>query len=242
LARLLDEGQAIFGTDVPLSLDFEAVANNQTSTLPGMEDLAAEHVSLIMKHQPTGGYLLAGHSFGGLLAFEIAHQLQRAGKRVEAVFLLDAWSKPWKRWPDFKLGSKSDIRNTFKNGLGYLVTKSIRRLQFESRKLGLALKHSPPPPKSDDLSDRVSWKLQVKIYRNAVRGYRPRRLESRGVLFRAKEPGPHPYVTDYSFGWAGLFTRGLEIVDVPGTHHTLIQEPHIRTLARHFSAALERNG
>ena len=39
--------------------------------------------------QPRGPYFLAGHSFGGLVSFEIAQQLVRAGESVSFLGLID---------------------------------------------------------------------------------------------------------------------------------------------------------
>jgi len=46
-------------------------------------------LSRIKDVQAAGPYRLAGYSFGGLLAYEIAQQLQAAGDEVEFLFLLD---------------------------------------------------------------------------------------------------------------------------------------------------------
>jgi len=44
----------------------------------------------ILDHQPEGPYFLAGWSFGGMLAFEVACQLEAEGHSVEHVLLIDA--------------------------------------------------------------------------------------------------------------------------------------------------------
>jgi thioesterase domain-containing protein len=54
--------------------------------------LAAEHVEEIRSVQPEGPYYLAGWSFGGPVAFEMALQLQRQGETVAFLGLLDAVS------------------------------------------------------------------------------------------------------------------------------------------------------
>jgi amino acid adenylation domain-containing protein len=49
-----------------------------------------EHVNLIAKTHPDGPYLLFGYSGGGNFAFRTARELERRGKRVRAVVILDA--------------------------------------------------------------------------------------------------------------------------------------------------------
>merc|ERR1719240_602980 len=53
-------------------------------------ELAALHVEDILKIQPFGPYLIGGHSYGGVVAIEVAIQLEQAGREIGAVFCFDA--------------------------------------------------------------------------------------------------------------------------------------------------------
>jgi acetoacetyl-CoA synthetase len=55
-----------------------------------VEEMAAGYVEVIRSQQPTGPYRIAGHSFGALLAFEIARQLSEQGEEIEWLGLIDA--------------------------------------------------------------------------------------------------------------------------------------------------------
>ncbi|MYT22174.1 hypothetical protein GTW69_18055, partial [Streptomyces sp. SID7760] len=54
-----------------------------------VEELAAAHLKALRRVRPTGPYHLAGWSFGGLLAYEMAVQLRAAGQEVAILALLD---------------------------------------------------------------------------------------------------------------------------------------------------------
>jgi amino acid adenylation domain-containing protein len=54
-----------------------------------LEDIAAHHLEEIRMVQPHGPYFLGGYCFGGMLAFEIAQQLQKQGEQVALLVLLD---------------------------------------------------------------------------------------------------------------------------------------------------------
>ena len=58
--------------------------------------------------------------------------------------------------------------------------------------------------------------------------------------FGTEGEGPdQPYVERYAdplLGWGPRTTGGLEAIDVPGGHSSMLQEPHVRTLA----ASLQR--
>lgn len=76
-------------TDVPVyglrARGLEADEEPQTS----VEDMARTYVAAIRAVQPEGPYRVAGHSFGALVAFEVARQLTEAGAEVGWLGLID---------------------------------------------------------------------------------------------------------------------------------------------------------
>ncbi len=52
---------------------------------------ARRSLKLLRSVQPHGPYRIAGHSFGGLVAFEMCHQLRAAGEQVELLAVLDSF-------------------------------------------------------------------------------------------------------------------------------------------------------
>ncbi len=86
LAKLSDPEQPFFGVRYP----------DRASERPypsRIEDLAARFLPEICKIQPQGPYRLGGHSFGGVVAFELAQQLIALGHEVSLVALFDTWGK-----------------------------------------------------------------------------------------------------------------------------------------------------
>lgn len=60
--------------------------------LPGsIEAIAADYVAQIRRLQPHGPYHLLGWSMGGLIAYEMARQLQHAGESLGLLSILDAY-------------------------------------------------------------------------------------------------------------------------------------------------------
>ena len=55
-----------------------------------VEDMAAEYLEAIRKVQPHGPYLLGGWSVGGIIAFEIAHQLEAQNEQVSLLGIIDS--------------------------------------------------------------------------------------------------------------------------------------------------------
>ena len=106
LAELMGGRHPIFGIQVPWPLAWrDAAANDQTSTFPRMEQLVAPYVAALSCHIHSSSCVLAGYSFAGVMAFEVAHQFQRQGGNVNMVMLFDTWIKrptarevAWHKW------------------------------------------------------------------------------------------------------------------------------------------------
>lgn len=242
--HLKDTDLDIFGTVVPLNPEvFEASARKELDKLPTLEAMAAAHTALIQEHQPLGPILLGGHSFGGSMSFEVAHQLQRAGRHVEMIFLLDSWATfpPW--W-------KRLLTLNFSRAWESLSFRASNLWQRAQAKL--SSKKTPSfavslPGQALDSSfgeinrpvGDVPWEVWEKIYVKAGGEYQYRPLPSRGVLFRTKHSDQaHLYRVHADLGWSNVFNEGFEIVEVPGDHFSLLKEPEVLTLAQGFRECL----
>jgi thioesterase domain-containing protein len=81
-----------------------------------------------------------------------------------------------------------------------------------------------------------------RIYRHAMIGYRPQVLPSRGMLFVSKDDWQSNAYRqlDDSLGTSRWFGGGLEVLDVPGDHVTVLDEPHLPELAQCYKKGLEK--
>jgi thioesterase domain-containing protein len=66
---------------------------NAVEGLLSIEEMAAMHVAAIRAERPHGPYVLGGFCLGGLIAYEAAQQLEKAGERVERLLIIDAMVK-----------------------------------------------------------------------------------------------------------------------------------------------------
>ncbi|WP_280373782.1 thioesterase domain-containing protein [Nocardia abscessus] len=84
LAAFLDPDRPIYGLQTPVLAGDEV--------MPGsIEEWAQRYLELIRSQQPNGPYHLLGWSFGGVIAHEMAVQLQRAGEQVELLAVMDSY-------------------------------------------------------------------------------------------------------------------------------------------------------
>ncbi|WP_435022095.1 HAD-IIIC family phosphatase [Tundrisphaera sp. TA3] len=86
------------------------------------------------------------------------------------------------------------------------------------------------------------------VYKQAESAYRPEGLlDVPVVLFRAgagghDDPSDEPFLTIYRderFGW-GRHVRSVEVIDVPGGHGGMLQEPHVSAIAEPLADRIDR--
>jgi thioesterase domain-containing protein len=216
MAQLLHGGPASFATVVPLTpAAVRAATLGKAPDMPSLREMAAAHTALVQSRQSSGPCVLAAYSFGGALAFEVAHQLRREGREVAMIMLLDSWAVPPPKWRALKALALARVRRPGK----------LR------------------PRGAGQLFNGVPWKVLSKVFRNARKNYAYRPLDCCAVLIRSQDSDLAPlYSIDEALGWGGLFTRGLEIVETPGDHFSMFTAPHVATLAARFQERLEKIG
>ena len=82
LAMGLDPDQPVFGLQA-------RGLNGTDEPFDNMEEIAAYYVNEILEQNPQGPYSLAGYSFGGIVAFEMAKQLKARGSEVNMLAIFD---------------------------------------------------------------------------------------------------------------------------------------------------------
>ncbi len=246
LAHLLGPGRTVLEVEQPwLASWHQAAAAGRTAGLPTIPRLAQDYAAALKPRLNGSRLVLGGFSFAGLIAFEVAHQLRSLGTEIEAVFLIDAWAKQpspraiaWHRW-------RREGRN--RAGAGIRSTlRFLREIAAIERRRVRSFRDRPDPGFTgffDETGEPITWRSANHLYTRARESFLPRPLQARGCLFRA-EAGPlHDlHALDESLGWRDLFTRGLEIVPLPGGHAMIEEEAHKFELARQIKTALERLG
>jgi amino acid adenylation domain-containing protein len=230
LARHLGPDQPVFALRLPSE-------GRLWPKLTTHEELASYCLSDIQKRQPHGPYFLGGYSFGGLLVFEIAQQLTNRGEQVGMVVLLDA--EEWNHKRRLAAGTSSSLRRTqilarfsrmCRPGEFTALGESVRR---HAAQLACAVCASVACPTPNRLV-----RLEDMNFFRAGR-YVPQVYPGRLMLIRAcpnvKRPGE-----EYELGWRGLAAGGIEVLDTPGEHLEITQEPHVRVLAKKLKQCLDQ--
>ncbi|MFJ7905259.1 amino acid adenylation domain-containing protein [Streptomyces sp. NPDC096198] len=222
LGRELDGKLAVHG--------IEAVGYNTEATpLNTVEELAERYLQEIGEVAPEGPRLLAGWSFGGVVAYEMAVRLERAGRPVEALILLDS---PVPGSED--LVGDEDVLTRFGADAG-LAAEEIESLDDEQL-IAALVRQSHQAGRLPGRVESTAVRRMVAVARAnglAAARYRPGATVSADVhLLTVSESHPTLKSPDVDpVAWAALTRGRVHRVPVPGNHHDMVHPPHVGELA-----------
>ena len=241
LTRHLGPEQPAYGL-VPRGLDGEGAPRNC------LEEMAAHYVREICQLQPEGPYHLAGYCFGGIVAFEMAQQLQAQGQAVGLLALLEAsWQDAETSARSRHLGNRMRRRLAFEAAqlsrlrgsekLGYLLGRVKMVVLDQPRSLLPQVIHRwKESRRAGSYMDQAIQQVEAAHW-EAVEKYVPRVYPGRVTLFRAARVSAR-FIFDPTYGWAPLAGGGLDIVEIPGERPTIVDEPDVRILAEQLRRCL----
>lgn len=244
------------GTDQPLyglqaqGLDGKRPRHNS------VEAMAAHYIKEIREFQPAGPYHLAGSSFGGLVAYEMARILRAQGIDVAMLALFDTGAPDYPKYlpTSTKLGRwlgdlwfRFDLHwSNFMSARGpekiEYVRIKMQRLKKHYKHLKKAFIHNPIKKIRGRL-ERAALPETIRAVQDsgltAMDTYHPSPYHGRVTLFRA-ETQPAGIVEDPTLGWKDLALGGIDIHVIPGHHGGIVREPRVRVLAERLLECLAR--
>lgn len=206
LAQQLDPDMPVYGVFSQTEIDLLEQPTDQAAPVVTVETLAREYKALIRGIQPHGPYFLGGFSIGGLLAFEVARQLQTEGETIGLIALLDS-KLPGHGFRHLIAGVARRLRLIRREGLGHLLhVYRVYRHQAEHR-------HEP-------------GSRRIQVYAQAIRDHEAAPCDLPAVFLQAgNDPSTAP-----AYGWRSLLPR-LTIERVPGRHMDILEPPNVEVLA-----------
>jgi amino acid adenylation domain-containing protein len=208
-----------------------------------LEEMASDYVAAMRQVQPEGPYHIGGWSLGGTVAFEMARQMAEAGLPVGLVALFDTgMSNTAERDEVTDLERAKFIVGMAKvHGLELPLEKVLsmrpnEQLEYISQqvaKTGLLPANMLPYP-----IERVLELHEAHI--TAATRYKRRFHAGKVTLFKCSvdlDPLRGAKAEDY--GW-GHYAAEVEIVKCPGSHRSMLREPHAKVSAERIKACLDR--
>jgi thioesterase domain-containing protein len=225
LSAVLGDDQPVYGVMLPSGVVYDRKEME-------VEAVASKCFDEIRRLCPVGPYYISGHSFGALIAFEIAKQLARNGEKVGFLGLIDADRNLAKIVP----GQRPPVLRTYRAKLESLAEKGIAEV-FRRRMEHVRLHKRVKLAESAAATAGSTTSFEAKeLMVLAAKRYNPVPYDGSAVLFRAKDEVRNESGRD--LGWAELVRGEFSIVDIPGRHLTIFDEPNVRALAACFNERL----
>jgi thioesterase domain-containing protein len=215
--------------------------------------MAADYLQSVLKIQPSGPYLLGGFCYGGVVALEMARQLQKRGQEVEVVLMIDSQARNLSfRFPrnavallatvfHLKPGTEAEIFRRLKlfllmfqeahevgawRAISFLGSKLKSYLIRGVRLLGPSLSRH-----TETIDASAPWERSTPWWHShlAMEAYVPQKYSGRIVLFRSASIKNEAF-HDPTAGW-GQITSDVAVEWIPGDHRSCVTK-HVADLAR----------
>jgi len=222
LAHCLGTEQPVYGLQA-------TTLDGKTEHSARIEDRAIHFIEALRARQPEGPYLLGGHSFGSMVAFEMAQQLYRLGQKVALLVMIDP---PQPGAPIYTVDDV-DILALLVGMDNNASLAQIRQLSFD-KQVAYFLEHGKTNNKLFTETTQVQLRQLFHLFKidlEAILCYVPQTYTGKVIFFRANERDefinpPYP-----ERGWSKFIAKKMEVYEVPGNHFTMNYSPHVEFMA-----------
>lgn len=221
-----------------------------------IEQMAARYIKVIQRVQPAGPYYIGGFCFGGVIAYEIARQLEQLGEKTALLVIIEG-STPRQfhtSAPFYNRQRLQIIRDNFP-----FVSKGYQQMggSLAKEKLRLRLGRGKRRQPSRSIQDDQNWEYDIEADFNTLRpeiqhqlreinrlagaAYRPGPYGGKVTLFRARFMRiSHALFgkIDPTRGWAAVAKKGVDIRYIDGYHTGILKLPYATGLAAALTHAL----
>jgi thioesterase domain-containing protein len=219
--------------------------NDVSQPLPSsVATMAAVYIDRLRQVQTQGPYALAGECIGGVVAYEMAQQLQAQGQQVALLLLMDCWrpsgwrywhyrlvQSPRQRWQTWRHWLKLAGSDWYKALVWRIQQRPPLRLWQSSRygylvlaaqaKLALAWWRSMTRPQLEDISaEELAARRVGSNYLQQTMRYRPRPCGAPLHVLMSEANVARGLAKD----WQALARRGCHLWVAPGDHQTYLRE------------------
>ena len=199
-----------------------------------VKETAAAYREALQSYQPTGPINLMAVSQGSYIALELAQQLRAVGRDVAMLSLFDAAGPGGRARLNGMPRFRAHLGLLRANGISYLRQIAMNRLEnlrngFEKRKFQRL--------KRNGKAGQAATSVEAFVAANtlAIEEYEAKPYQGSITVFRARESVfDAPEAIRAALGWRQVAKGTLQLIEVPGGHLSLLQEPNVETLAAHL--------
>ncbi|TSD67380.1 amino acid adenylation domain-containing protein [Inquilinus sp. KBS0705] len=238
LANHMDAEQPVYGLQAK-------GLNGVDEPLSRLEDIAAHYIASIRAQNPNGPYALAGFSFGGIIAFEMARQLEALNLEVKMLAMFDTYAYRTTHYDPFVtkyykkglyLARQIWHSATFKDGFKKTIEYRSRALNRSITRMFWKMKYG----NKQEQTGFFGYANKIDETNNiASRHYRIQPYDIAVELFRAEVRSF--YLDDFEYmGWKPYALKGVKIHKIPGEHNTIFKEPNDKMFAKILQDCLNK--
>jgi acyl-CoA synthetase (AMP-forming)/AMP-acid ligase II/thioesterase domain-containing protein/acyl carrier protein len=213
-----------------------------------ISELAAAYVRCIRRTQPEGPYRVAGLSAGGTVALEVAHQLRDQGQPVGLLAVMDAMTRPTLVAPFGAIARLLERqRKRLRDFRGLVPAEKVAAVRRGAEWLWDTPRRRASRRESEGPVARYVRNIHraivplVHAHRRATARYKLRPYPGKIVYFWCEDTW-FLSRSDPRLGWRDLALEGFVLHKVPGYHYEVLEEPHVRVLARKLRPYLQGDG
>ncbi|AFW95760.1 non-ribosomal peptide synthase [Anabaena sp. 90] len=215
--------------------------------LDTIEAMATSYISAIREIQPSGPYLLGGHSLGGLIAFVMAHQLETGGEQIAHLLIMDTHPPLATDEITASLEDDAGILCFIVEQIGLHFQKTIniayeelatldQESQFEYVLQTLQHHEVIPPDSGRNLIAGLINVYKANLQASLI--YQPQPVKSPITVFKTASLAEQ-FPNDPTVGWGKLTCEKVRVSCVTGEHQTMLKEPDVRNLVAEIVKILD---
>lgn len=200
-------------------------------------EMASLYVDALLEKQPQGPYFLGSWSLGVIIVYEMAQQLQAMGHEIGLLAMLDQGPVIPKEAPVDDVGMLIEMFSRYFP----LSENELRQMDAEER-LKFVLKKARKArvvPLFIRFKDFRHYVEVIDVQTQAWRRYSPKPYSGLITVFRTEE-SRKKYAHEPDLGWQANTNAKVELVDIPGDHITMLDEPHVANLAREIKERMRK--
>lgn len=211
--------------------------------LDNMEAIATCYIDEVVMQNPDGPYAIAGYSFGGYVALEMARQLNAMGKEVKMLAMFDTNAE--ESTTHYSLAdklSRKAARQLLKLAwiARSLVNNPAGTLRYQRHYVKSHMRNLTGRTSQSDPAAATNHLGQImEKHETAYRNYRFQPYDGVIDLFKATER--LYFVEDPNYlGWTKYALKGVRVHDVPGDHEQILLPPNDQYFAQALQRTLDR--
>jgi thioesterase domain-containing protein len=207
------------GSDQPVYAFRALSLDNQREPIDDIKYMAKVYIEVLLEYyreqnKRLTSFAVGGHSFGGIVAYEMAQQLYSVHNiQVSLLILIDT---PVKSSLPSKLMDDQQVVEFITKNWTYLKEQQ----GFEPENIV-----------------RIFMKTWI-AHQNAMHSYEPQVYHNRVIYFRATNMSD-VFVMDPIIPWFHLVPHGIQAYTVPGDHNSMMLDPNVKTLCNHLKQVLD---